>query len=163
MSEKRSESLFERHHQGDEPHLLREIIRTYQVLMAGFSRAIGMPASRFVLMRLLAVSGPDLGITELARQLGVNAAAVTRQVQELERDGLLRRRADPRDGRRSTVSLSPKGRRLFEKIHERSHDLERSLVTVLGAEEMASATAVLARLRGFLEEMRRKETVQGEP
>src|SRR5512137_2005549 len=88
-------------HTGDEPHLLREIVRAHQVLMAGFSREVGMPASRFALMRVLADG--DAGVTDLARRLGVNAAAVTRQLQEMEAEGLVRRRADPGDGRRSYV------------------------------------------------------------
>ena len=141
-------------HAGDEPHLLREVFRTYQVLMSGFARATGMPAARFALMRLLAVSEADVGISDLARQLGVNPAAVTRQVQELEHEGLIRRRADRKDGRRSHVMLSPKGRRHFEQIHERTHELERSLSSALGAEEMRGAAMVLARLRTFIEGLR---------
>ena len=117
--------------------------------MAGFSRVIGMPASRLGLLRLLAVAEADLGVMDLARQLGVNAAAVTRQVQELERERLVRRRADPKDGRRSYVSLSPKGQRLLKEIHDRSHELERSMSSVIGAEEMATAKTVLAKLRDF--------------
>jgi len=139
-----------RHH-GDEPHLLREVLRTYQVLMAGFARHTGMPASRFALMRLLALSERGIGLAELARRLGINPAAVTRQVQELEAGHLVKRRADARDGRRSYVTLSPKGRRLFEEIHQRTHELERSLSSALGTEEMDSAAATLANLRAFLE------------
>jgi DNA-binding MarR family transcriptional regulator len=141
-------------HKGDEPHLLREVIRTYQVLMSGFSREIGMSASHFALMRLLAVAGADLGVMELARQLGVNAAAVTRQVQALERERLVRRRADPRDGRRSYVSLSSKGRKLFGEIHDCNHEFERSLSSVISEEEMAIATTVLAKLREFMQSQR---------
>jgi DNA-binding MarR family transcriptional regulator len=55
-----------------------------------------------------------VGITALARHLEIDAAAVTREVQELEGERLIRRRADARDGRRSYVRLSPKGRKLFE-------------------------------------------------
>lgn len=154
MNDSGPTSIKELHHRGDEPHLLREVIRTYQVLMAGFSREIGMPASRLALLRLLAVAEIDLGVMDLARQLGINAAAVTRQVQELEREGLVRRRADSKDGRRSYVSLSPKGQKLFEEIHNRSHKLERSLSSAIGAEEMATATTVLAKLRAFLEGLR---------
>jgi DNA-binding MarR family transcriptional regulator len=141
-------------HSGSEPHLLREVLRTYQVLMAGFSRKTGVPASRFALMRLLALSEKDVGVMDLARQLGVNAAAVTRQVNEMEREGLTRRRADPKDGRRSYVRLSAKGRKLFREIHERTHDLEESLSAELGAEEMRRAAAVLTKLRTFIEEHR---------
>ena len=151
MGDERSTDRGFLRHRGDEPHLLREIVRTYQLLLAGISRETGMPASRFTLMRLLAVSESDLGVMDLARQLGVNAAAVTRQVQELERARLVARRADPRDGRRSYVRLSPKGRALFGKIHERNHELERALSSVLGKREQAVAVAVLGKLRGFLE------------
>jgi DNA-binding MarR family transcriptional regulator len=143
------------HHRGDEPHLLREILRTYQALMTGFSRETGMPASRFALMRLLAVSDADMGVMDLARRLGINAAAVTRQVKEMEREGVVRKRADPQDGRRCTISLSPKGRRLFDRIHARNHDLERALASVISAKEMRGATEVLIRLRTFIEDLRR--------
>jgi DNA-binding MarR family transcriptional regulator len=151
MKTRKASDFDEVHHRGDEPHLLREVLRTYQVLMAGFSRKTGMPAARFALMRLLAVGASNVGVMDLARRLGVNAAAVTRQVKELERERLVRRRADPKDGRRSHVNLSPKGQRLFAEIHERTHELERSLSSVLGTEEMGRAAMVLTKLRTFVE------------
>jgi DNA-binding MarR family transcriptional regulator len=139
------------HHTGAEPHLLREVFRTYQVLMAAFSRKTGMPASRFALMRILVFAEREMGIMDIARQLGINAAAVTRQIKELESEGLVRRRADSKDGRRSYIRLSSKGHRLFEQIHERTHELEQSLSSVLGAEQMQSAAVVLTKLRAFIE------------
>ena len=45
-------------------------------------------------------------------------------------------------------------RRQFEALHERSHDLERSLSEALGVEEMAAAAETLARLRTFIEGLR---------
>ena len=139
---------------GDEPHLLREVIRTYQALMAVLSRKIGMSASRFLLMRLLAAADGDVGVMDLARQLGVNASAVTRQVQDLEQEQLVSRRNDPRDGQRSCVRLSPKGRRLFSQIHTRNHELERALSSAINVEEMSIAAGVLAKLRTFVEALR---------
>ena len=154
MDSSKTNDVVTLHHRGDEPHLLREIFRTYQVLMSGFARKTGMPASRFALMRLMALSEEDVGVTDLARRLGINSAAVTRQVQELERERLVTRRADRRDGRRSYIKLSAKGRRQFEEIHERTHELERSLSAVIGDEEMRSAALVLSRLRTFVEQHR---------
>ena len=138
-------------HRGDEPHLLREVFRAYQALMAVFSRRMGIPASRFALMRLLAITESQVGVMDLARRLGVNAAAVTRQVKELERERLVLRRADPKDGRRSYINLSRKGQRLFEEIHERAHELEGALSSALGVEEMRGAAIVLTKLRSFVE------------
>jgi DNA-binding MarR family transcriptional regulator len=91
---------------------------------------------------------------ELAGQLGINAAAVTRQINEMEREGLVRRRADPKDGRRNYVKLSAKGLRLFEEIHDRSHELERSLSSVIGDKEMAIAASALLKLREFVATLR---------
>src|SRR5512135_403353 len=154
MRTSRASTLEHARHRGDEPHLLREVIRTSQVLMAGFSREIGMPASRLAVLRILAVTDSDAGVMDIARRLGINAALVTRQVQDLERDRLIQRRSDPKDGRRTRLSLSPKGKRLFEEIHERGHVLERSLSEAISVDEMATATAVLAKLRTFVEGLR---------
>ena len=137
-------------HRGDEMHLLREVVRTNQALMVAFTRAMGMPASQFALMRLIAAAERGIGVMELAAQLGVNAAAVTRLAQEMERDGLVRRRADARDGRRHYLSLSAKGEKLFRELHDRSHALERELVARIGGEDMKAAAAVLAKLREFV-------------
>jgi DNA-binding MarR family transcriptional regulator len=141
-------------HDGREPHLLREIVRTYQVLMASFSREMGMPSSRFVLLRLLAVEEGERGVVDLARRLGIDPAAVTRLVQEMERDKLVYKRAAANDRRRSLVVLSAKGRRLFEEIHARNHELEGRLATAVGEAEMASAAAILEKVRVLIESRR---------
>lgn len=140
-------------HRGDEQHLLREIMRTHQVMMASFVRNMGRPASHFAAMRLLANAQKGLGVMEIAETLGINAAAVTRTVKELETEKLIRRRADPRDGRRHYVILTPKGMALFSDIHERSHRLERQLVAEIGTGEIAVTVASLAKLRTIIEEL----------
>lgn len=151
---KRKDPFERMRHTGDEPHLLRDIVRTHQVLMAGFSRSVGMTSSRFALMRLLVGTDRDVGVTDLARQLGINTAAVTRQVKEMEKERLVRRHADAKDGRRTYVKLSAKGLKLFEDVHIRTHELERTLSSVINKEEMAATVDVLARLRSFIEGLR---------
>jgi len=139
-------------HKGDEPHLLREIVRAHHVLMRAFSRETGRPSAQFALMRILAHAERGLGVVEIAEALDVNAAAVTRLVNAMEGEHLIRRRADRRDGRRHYVSLTEKGLTQFALIHERTHRLERLLEAELGAEAMRAAATVLARLRAFIEE-----------
>lgn len=148
-------AFLEKSHQENDVHLLREVMRTHQAVLAVFSREVGMPASRLALMRLLAIASPKrLGVMEIARQLGVNAAAVTRQVQEMEVEHLVVRRADAKDRRRVDIQLSAKGRKIFEELHGRSHRLERSLAATISLEEMQLAAKVLATLRGVLDTMR---------
>ncbi len=147
--------FLDKSHQQSEVHLIREVMRTHHALLAVFSREVGMPASRLALMRLLAIApSGTVGVMELARQLGVNAAAVTRQVQEMEQERLIVRHADARDKRRKGIQLSAKGRKLFEQLHDRSHKLERSLVSVLTPQDMQVAARVLAAMRGVLDTLR---------
>ena len=140
-------------HSGDESHLLREVMRTYQVLMNVFSRQVGMPGSQLNLLRLLAINHPgEMGILEMARRLGINAAAVSRQVKEMAAQNLVARRPEPQDGRRTLIKLTPEGLRAFHQIHERAHEFEKSLEANLSSAEIATAAKVLEQLRASLED-----------
>lgn len=151
MSASKSTSAAPFQHTGDESHLLRDITRTQQVLMAGFSREAGVPGSQFALMRILAKAGQDAGIMEIARELGINAAAVTRIVKDLEAERLVLRHGDAKDRRRSYVRLSARGLKIFKEVHDRSHQLERALSAVISAREIETTLSVLAKLRNLIE------------
>ena len=64
----------------------------------------------------LHVHGDAIRVTALAEMLGVDAPTVTRKIQQLERDGLVVRHADPDDGRASRIRLTPAGRRTLERV-----------------------------------------------
>ena len=143
------------HHTGMEPHLLREVMRTYQAALNVFSREAGAPGARLALMRLLATCDEEeLGVLQLARRLGIDAAAVARQVKDMEAERLLARRADARDKRRSYVRLTQKGLRLFREVHDRVHELEQKVLAGVASEDVTTATRVLAHMRAALEELR---------
>jgi DNA-binding MarR family transcriptional regulator len=147
--------ILDLHHSGDEPHLLREIMRTHQEVLNVFSGQVGMPAARLALMRFLAIRHPEaVGIMEIARQLGINAAAVTRQVKVMESEQLVERCGDARDGRRSYVNLTIDGLRIFQQLHERGHAFEQALTSAVSAEDMAAAVRVLVNVRAALEALR---------
>jgi DNA-binding MarR family transcriptional regulator len=138
-------------HTGDETHLVREIIRTQQAIIASFSSSVGMPASRLGLIRQLAVHKLEgAGVIHIARQLGIHAAAVTRQLDALEEMGLVERTGHEGDGRRVTVRLTPKGVRLFERVHERAHAFERSLTAEVSKKDIGAAIRVLTAARAVI-------------
>jgi DNA-binding MarR family transcriptional regulator len=143
------------HHKGGEPHLLFEIMRTQRALINCFSRKMGLPFSRVTLLRVLATASPEaIGILDIARRLNINGAAVTRQIKEMERLGLVARAPDQRDARRQQVKLSAKGRKLFEQIHQMQHEFEKSFVSSeLIPEEVETAASVLSKLRSALEKI----------
>ena len=148
------------HAAGEQGHLLQVIVRTNQVLINGFSRVVGMPASRLLLMRELANAPPaGIGVLKIARQLGINAAAVTRLVKKMEQQGFIKRRADGKDRRRSYLTLSAKGARTCEQLHAHGLELERSLSSVITPEEAAVAVKVLGAVRMSLEQLQQEELV----
>lgn len=85
---------------------------------------------------------PGLGVTELADAIGVDQPRASRLVQDATDAGLLIRKPDPRDGRRSVVELSVAGRDHLERaVRERRESVEAGL-----AGFSASETATLAEL-----------------
>lgn len=140
-------------HGPTETHFLRELLRIQQLLAAGFFRRTGMASSRFALLRLLAVAPQGSSVTSLARRVGIDPAAVTRQLQAMEKEGLVTRTADPSDRRRTLLALSPKGEDVFAGIHRRGHELERRLEGCVPAHDLAVAVSALTAIRIQLERM----------
>jgi len=154
-----SNSFTNAHNPEADPHLLREIMLTNQALLKIFSHQVGLPASQLIVLRLMALSHPQpLGVIGLAGELGVNPAAVTRRVGELENRNLLTRERDPQDNRKFFLRLTTRGLETFEMLHARAHDLEERLEEGLTPEEINCAKKVLKRFRAGLEEFTRKES-----
>ncbi|UDY37441.1 MarR family winged helix-turn-helix transcriptional regulator [Dermatobacter hominis] len=82
------------------------------------TEAVGSPVSRagYAVLRTLA-SGP-LSMKELAARAAMDPAVAARQVGALEREGLVRQRADERDGRVRVVAPTEAGREAFRRIVE---------------------------------------------
>lgn len=64
----------------------------------------------------LYVEGENARLTDLAERLGIDPPAVTRKVQQLEREGLLCRSVDPADARASRLKLTARGRGSIERL-----------------------------------------------
>ena len=72
-------------------------------------------AGAAVLYKLF-VEGENARLTELADRLGIDPPAVTRKVQQLEREGLVSRSVDPSDARASRLRLTARGRSCIERL-----------------------------------------------
>lgn len=59
---------------------------------------------------------PGLGMSEVATAAVVPAASLTRHMDRLVEHGIVVRRADPDDGRRVVVALSPRGEAWAERL-----------------------------------------------
>jgi DNA-binding MarR family transcriptional regulator len=76
--------------------------------------ALGISPPRLSALSVVVYAGP-IGIGALAAAEGVAAPTMSRLVDGLERDGLVRRGPDPDDARGVLVSATPKGSRTLRK------------------------------------------------
>lgn len=92
-----------------------------------------------------------LRLGELTATEQVTQSAITQMVTRLERDGLVERRPDPRDGRAVLVHLTTAG---AEVVAARTADRAARLAPILdrlSAEERAAIAAALPALRRIAE------------
>ncbi len=76
---------------------------------------------------------------------------MTRKVQQLERDGLVVRHADPDDGRASRIGLTPAGRRTLERVLKARRAWLDRLLEGWDDEDLARFGALLGRFSASLE------------
>lgn len=89
--------------------------------------------------------------TELSRHLLVTAGNITGLIDRMETSGLVRRKNDSNDRRIIRVELTPKGRKLAERvIPKHSADVE-SLFETLSEKEKLQLRAILDKLIHNLE------------
>jgi len=141
-------------HEGS--HLLGEMIHALQALEQVFSRESGTTVARFKILHEFFHSGMNgVGIIALAQRLNVTPALVTRQVQELERAGLVERRGDLKDNRRCIIQLTPEGKEELRRIHQQAHEIEEQLLQGFSPEDLSSSLKVLSGLNEKLNTWRK--------
>jgi DNA-binding MarR family transcriptional regulator len=85
--------------------------------------------------------------SELAERLGITTSGVARQLQPLERIGLVGRQSNPRDARLALVTLTDTGRRIADEAsataEEAAAAMLRSLWTDAERERLAKLLAAV--------------------
>jgi DNA-binding MarR family transcriptional regulator len=113
----------------------------------------GLTRGTWDVLAALRRHGPPyrLSPTELYRQLMRTSGAMTHRLARLESAGLIRRVADPGDGRGLLVELTRRGRALVDAVGPRHMENERRLLAALTAEEQERLAGLLAALLSSLE------------
>jgi DNA-binding MarR family transcriptional regulator len=109
----------------------------------------GVTADQFVLLAALA-EADAVTQQQLVRSVGSDPNTVRAMLLLLEGRGLVARERHPADGRARCVTLTAKGRRVYEKLWAKSEALRAQL---LGAFRPGEVTALLGALRRVAEVM----------
>jgi DNA-binding MarR family transcriptional regulator len=86
------------------------------------------------------------GMFELAKTLGLAKSSISGLVDRSEKRGLVRREADPGDGRAFRVALTAKGAQLAEQFHDETTKRVAELPLGLSAAEQEVLVGLLTRV-----------------
>lgn len=135
---------------GDKADLIADatsLIQLSRLVQAVFARVADRHHLTPMRARLLCVLAEhSRGMAELAREFGVERAALTGLVDRAERNGLVERRAVPGDRRAVSVSLTTTGLRTAAAFHAEVTAELRRLTAALTARERASFRTALAAI-----------------
>lgn len=129
-----------------EDFLFLQLAATCAESRLAFDREVGVSQARRHLLVMVSREG-EQSLAALRRRLALDGATVTRLVKQLEIDGLLRRRLDPKDNRFTLASLTDRGERFVSDL-DRAHRLfQARLLEGVSDEEQASTARLLAKVR----------------
>ena len=98
--------------------------------------------------RVMAVLGENSGITatEIGQVTAMDKVAVSRAVSGLLDSGHIARKASAEDARRAILSLTPKGKTVYDKIVPIALEAERNLVEALSPDERTQLGSLMEKL-----------------
>ena len=106
---------------------------------------IGVTGPQRLVLRIVG-QNPNLAPGELARVLHVHPSSLTGVLHRLEQTKLLQRERDPKDGRRSTLRLSPLGRQINSRRAGTVESAVQRAMASLPSATLRSAEEVLKKL-----------------
>jgi DNA-binding MarR family transcriptional regulator len=127
-------------------------------LLRALSQPSGLSMTAVATLATLERSGPER-LTALAALAGVTQPAMTQLISRLEDDGLVRREADPADGRAVQVRISDAGRATLARRRARRADRLAVVLAQLSPEHRAALAAALPALDALASARRDEEPV----
>lgn len=123
--------------------------QTAQILSVKF----GLGMLEWHILSQLALHAP-MTVQTLAERTRFDKGAISRASASLERQGLVNRSGDPRDGRSFHFRQTPKGRRLFARIFQSRQAFQRELRSAISDEEHAVLLRALEKIERQVANMR---------
>lgn len=119
-----------------------------QTLRAHFGREVGITGPQYTLLMAVLHLGDGMGVPPraVADHLRVTRAFVALEAGRLVRAGVLAKRANPADGRSNLLSLTPRGRRMLDRLIPEVRAVNDLFFAGLDAPGYACARRLMARL-----------------
>jgi homoprotocatechuate degradation regulator HpaR len=122
-----------------------QLLRAREALMQEFRphlRKQGLSEQQWRVLRALAEAG-SMDINALGEMCQIHPASLSRMLPNLEEEGRIERRNSPDDQRYVIVSITAKGRTLFQRMAKESEQLYASIERRIGPQELKALYALL--------------------
>ncbi len=127
-------------------HLLRRAVQVMNLLWTEeVSHTITSP--QFAALNAL-YGHPNLDQRTLGQGISLDRSTMAEVVSRLSSRGLIRSERDPRDGRRKTITLTPKGLHTVQQLIPRTHAMTRRLVGPLDQQQRNDLLRLLTKVVG---------------
>lgn len=135
----------------DSHHLrfIQQLGRSYRAFVAGFEAHTGQSMARWRILILLDSHG-EMSQKRLVQELGIDPAALTRQLKALEQAGMVERHSDAQDARRTNVALTEAGCQTVASTMARRNEYIEWALGDLPASEMDALSDMLVKLEDRL-------------
>lgn len=131
---------------GIEQSLPLALLQAREVAMAKFRpmlRKHDLTEQQWRVIRVLAAF-PDIDASEIVKRSFLLAPSLTRILQYLESQNLVKRLSDSSDMRRAYFSLTVKGKRLYQRVAPDSERIYQQIAGNFGQQKLASLYELLA-------------------
>jgi len=123
---------------------LRRLTRRVTQIYDGHIEAAGISVAQFGLLAPLNARG-SLSMGIFAERAVMDPTTLTRNLAPLQRDGYVKIAPDPDDRRRRIVSITPKGRRVFQDALPAWRAAQDELADLLGESGIGQLNGALVR------------------
>ena len=140
-----ADPAYERFLLDDSPfYLIARTSGRYALDMQRILKSVGMDIPRWRALMILREYNPS-SVSEIAERAVIQLSTVTRVVQRLQKQGLVRLSSRKSDGRKTDVTLTPKGHAAVEKVRECASRIYRLAFHDFSASEIRQLNSLLRR------------------
>jgi DNA-binding MarR family transcriptional regulator len=91
---------------------------------------------------------PGASLGELAEHIGIEAPTASKLVETLVQRGLVKRQEDPRDRRRMSLTILPKGKKSIDEATEQTRQFMVQRLAHLSEDERKQVLSAMSLLKG---------------
>ncbi|MCB6182033.1 MarR family transcriptional regulator [Leeia sp. TBRC 13508] len=128
-----------------ERNLLQQLGRTSRAMYSAFESEVGEALPKMRILLQVEKHAP-VGQKQLAQVIGIDPASLTRQMKQLELDGLVKRESDLKDNRHTIVTLTAKGEKRLAELRPKRQTFLNDALAGFSEEQLSMVEQVLSRL-----------------